>query len=251
MENDKKNNPHAGHRQKLKKRFISEGLENFEDHNILELILFFAIPRRDTNEIAHALMEKFGTFSRVLEADIDDLCSVDGIGENAAHLIKTYPAVGKRYFRDRFRTASKKFPPYREMGQNLVYHFAGLDYEQVYALFYDNSLSYLGDKVIHEGDINSVGFSMRKLCDAAIYYNAAHMVLAHNHPHGVPIASSEDLNTTAKIKSFLLQMNVVLIDHFIIGESRFSSIQKKTYQYLYDYLLEDLAKLPSDSEDFR
>ncbi len=231
MEKMKKANPHQGHRLKLKKRFHREGLEHFEDHNILEMILFFAIPRKDTNEIAHALIERFGSFSRVLEASVEELCTVDGIGENAATLLRSYPAVAKRYFKDRFR-ARKALPEYEQMGQDLVLHFAGKEREEVYAIFYDNSLCLCGSEVIHEGDINSVGFSFRKLCDACVHHNAAYLVLAHNHPRGIPIASSDDLNTTSGLKQFLLQMNVVLIDHFIVGESRFSSIQKEGYDYI-------------------
>lgn len=237
------NNPHAGHREKLKRRFEREGLETFEDHNILELILFFAIPRKDTNEIAHALMSHFGSFSRVLEASLEELCQVPGVGRNSAQLIKTYPCVAKRYYADRFRPG-KRLPPYEQMGQDLVFHFAGLEKEQVYVMFYDNSLSFCASQVIHEGDINSVGFSLRKLCDETVRSNAAYLVIAHNHPHGLPIASSDDLNTTANLKNFLLQMNVVLIDHFIIGESRYSSIQKDDYNYLFDHFSKKNRDLP-------
>ena len=138
MEKKAKNNPHEGHREKLKRRFYKEGLENFEDHNVLELILFFAIPRKDTNDIAHALLDRFGSFSRVLEADVKELCEVPGVGEHAAYLIKTYPAVSKRYYKDRFGKR-KKLPEYEELGQDLVLHFAGLSQEEVYLLFYSHS----------------------------------------------------------------------------------------------------------------
>ncbi len=235
-----KKNPHAGHRLKLKKRFLKEGLENFEEHNILELILFFAIPRRDTNEIAHELLNRFGSFSRVFEASVEELCKVDGIGEHAAHLIKTYPAVAKRYYLDRFKS-HKSLPDYHRLGQDLVLRFGGVDNEQVYALFYDNSLGFRGQELLHEGDINSVSFSFRKLCDAAMKHNASYLILAHNHPHGLPIASSEDLNTTSRVQDFLNQMNVVLIDHFIIGEGHFSSVQKEIYYSILETVKKNRA----------
>ena len=119
-----KKNPHEGHRAKLRKRFLAEGFDSFEDHNILELLLFFAIPRKDTNEIAHALIRRFGSFSRVFEASVEELRSVEGVGEHAAYLLKTYPAVAKRYYKDRFK-AGKRLPEYRLMGQELVLQFAG------------------------------------------------------------------------------------------------------------------------------
>lgn len=232
-------NPHEGHRAKLKNRFLKQGLSGFEDHNILELILFFAIPRRDTNVIAHDLLTKFGSFSRVFEASIDELCSVDGIGEHAAHLIKTYPEVAKRYYQDRFKE-EKRLPMYHQMGQDLVLQFAGVNHEQVLVLFYDNSLGFRGQVILHEGDINSVTFSLRKVCDAALQHNAAYMILAHNHPHGLPIASAEDLNTTNRVQNFLSQMSVTLIDHFIIGEGRFSSVQKEVYYNIAEIIKEKI-----------
>lgn len=237
---EKKKNPHAGHRLKLKKRFLNEGLEGFEEHNILELILFFAIPRRDTNEIAHELLHHFGSFSRVFEASVEELCKIEGIGEHAAHLIKTYPAVAKRYYQDRFK-AEDSLPEYHKLGQDLVLRFGGINHEQVYALFYDNSLGFRGQTLLHEGDINSVSFSFRKLCDAAMKHNAAYLILAHNHPHGLPIASSEDLNTTSRVQDFLSQMNITLIDHFIIGEGHFSSVQKEMFYGVSEILKKNRA----------
>jgi len=246
MSDKEKNwNPHAGHRAKLKKRFERDGLEGFEDHNILEMLLFFAIPRRDTNVMAHALLKQFGSFSRVFEASVEELCQVEGIGENAAILLKTYPAVARRYYSDRFRPG-KHLPEYEQMGQDLVFRFAGLQNERAFALFFDNSLCFCGEELLHEGNINSVGFSIRKLCDAAVRFNASYMVLAHNHPRGLPIASSEDLSTTSELRKFLLQMNVVLIDHFIIGENRFTSIQKQEYKRLRKGFLEKAEVLPEE-----
>ncbi len=243
-------NAHEGHREKLKRRFYKEGLENFEDHNVLELLLFFAIPRKDTNDIAHALLDRFGSFSRVLEADVKELCEVDGVGEHAAHLIKTYPAVAKRYYKDRFGKG-KRLPEYQQMGQELVLHFAGLANEEAYALFYDNSLTFCGSQTIHKGDINSVGFSLRKICDAVVFHKAAYVVFAHNHPHGLPIASSEDLDTTATLKNFLLQMNVILLDHFIVAEKRYSSTQKENYEYIFDSVFKNISPLPDENlEEF-
>jgi len=247
MAKEQKKNPHEGHRKKLKKRFLTEGLDHFEDHNILELILFFAIPRRDTNEVAHALLSKFGSLSRVFEAGIEDLCRVDGIGENAAHLIKTYPAVAKRYYADRFQP-SKQLREYALTGQELVLHFAGLETEQAYALFYDNSLGFCGDGIIHEGSLNSVAFYLRRLCDEAVRNNASYLILAHNHPHGLPIASAEDLSTTKVVRSFLAQMDITLIDHFIVGENRFSSIQREVYEHYYQNFLLEVHERLRDEE---
>lgn len=221
-------NLHAGHREKLKNRFLKEGLDNFEDHNVLELILFYAIARKDVNEIAHRLLDRFGTLAGVFDAEISELKKVDGIGAHAAVLIKTYPAVTRRYLEQRFRKG-ERLPAYAEMGKRLVMHFAGKENEEVYALFFNNALNFSGEQVIHEGDVNSVGFSFRRLCDSAMKANASFVILAHNHPHGVPVASSDDLVTTDRLRTLLAQINVSLLDHFIVAEGRFSSIQDEIY----------------------
>jgi DNA repair protein RadC len=129
-------------------------------------------------------------------------------------------------------------------------HFAGLDREEVYAIFYDNSLCYSGAEVIHKGDINSVGFSFRRLCDAAVLHKASYLVLAHNHPHGLPIASGSDLNTTSNLRNFLSLMNVELIDHFIVGESRFTSVQRKEYDKILHDFMNDGDNELGDPDDF-
>lgn len=244
---DSKINLHEGHRLKVKKRFLREGLASFEDHNILEMILFYAIPRRDTNEIAHRLIRRFGSLSRVFDATVYELCEVDGIGEHVAILIKSYPAVAKRYYEDRFGELDY-LPRYQDMGQNLVLHFAGNENEEAYAVFLDSALAVTGKEVLHQGDPNSIAFSFRKVCDAAIRNKAAYMILAHNHPRGVPVASDEDLNTTEKLKDFMLQMGIVLIDHFIVAEGKFTSLDKDAYEIFYEMLMTDDMKILNSTE---
>jgi len=246
MEKEKKMHLHAGHRDKMKRRFLAEGLDHFEEHNILELILFFAIPRRDTNEIAHQLLHRFGSLSKVLEADVEDLCQVDGIGAHAALLLKTYPAVAKRYYKSRFRRA-KHLPEYQDMGQELVLHFTGKENEELLAIFYNNALSFSGQEVLFEGNVNSIAFSFRRLCDAAVKHHASYLVLAHNHPHGRPFASSEDLDTTSRLKKFLNEMNVTLVDHFIVAEGHFSSVQSDDYYYFYKSLVKDVPDTSTEN----
>ena len=232
MADQKGVNLHEGHRAKMKERFLTYGMEQFEDHNVLEFILFFAIPRRDTNEIAHRLMNRFGSFNAVLDASPAELMKVEGVGEHAALLLKSYPAVARRYG-DVAARRSKPFPSYAEMGQMLVDHYAGLNREQVYAVFFDLSLRRCGDCVLHEGDINSVGFSIRTLGEAILRNRCAYLVLAHNHPGGVPIASSEDLSVTERIAAFAADLGVVLVDHFIVAGCRYSSLQKDVYADLF------------------
>ncbi len=238
MAAEKPKNPHEHHRQRLKGRFLTEGLEHFEDHNVLELVLFYALPRRDTNEIAHRLLDRFGSLSGVFEASPEELAEVDGIGEYAAVFLKTYPAVAQRYFKDRFAARTKDWN-YESLGKKLIIYYAGKAQEEVYAIFFDNALAICGEQKIHEGDINSAGFSMRKLVNAVVHYKASFVVLAHNHPHGLPYASNDDLHTNGVLKSLLAHMNVALLDHYIISEDHFSSMDKENFEHYIKWFRED------------
>lgn len=232
MADSDKNNLHAGHRMKMKKRFEEDGFRQFEDHNVLEFILFFAIPRRDTNEIAHRLINRFGSLNAVLEAKPEELRKVDGVGEHTAMLISSYMHVARRYA-DGIARGKKPLPSYKEMGKLLVSRFAGMDHEQTYVILYDLSFQRCADFVLHDGDVNSTGFSLRKLGEQIIRNKGSYMVMAHNHPGGLPIASPDDLESTDRVREFVLEMGVDLIDHFIIGKGSFSSIQKEMYNEYY------------------
>lgn len=220
---------HAGHRERLKERFLKEGLDHFQPHEVLELILFLAIPRRDVNALAHELIQRFGSFSAALDAPFEQLLDVPGIGKESALVLKMLPQIAKIYFRDRVGKPPKKLE-YNALGESLTLHYIGLDHEEVIALFYNNAMALTGKTVLHKGDINSAGFSLRKLVDACVNYKASFVVLAHNHPHGLPIASADDLHTNDIIRRFLGNMNIDLLDHFIIAENRFASIDKLRFQ---------------------
>ena len=122
------NNPHKDHRSRLRCRFLSEGLSSIPDHNILELLLFFAIPRKDTNEIAHSLIDKFGSLSGVFDADYNLLINTEGIGENAATLIKLIPSLARAYLMDK-ETRYPNFSDIHKLGTFLVNYFIGMTKE--------------------------------------------------------------------------------------------------------------------------
>ena len=214
---------HAGHRERLKNRFISTGLDSFEPHNILELLLFYAIPQQDTNELAHRLIDRFGSLSRVLDAPHSELMKVQGIGPHAATLIKLIPALSRTYVTDR-KTPNTIRLDYDELGQYLVSRFVGQSKETVYALYFDNGMRLIGENQLFVGSLSSASFSMRILIDEIITRNAATLVLAHNHPNGLPIPSSDDLDSTRRIESYLSACGVTLWEHFIVTENAFAGI---------------------------
>lgn len=107
----------------------------------------------------------------------------------------------------------------------MVKHFENKQVEEVFFIFYDGEMNYVGERTLHYGDVNSASFSLRMLADAVCAHRAAYVIMAHNHPSGIPIASSDDLNTTNEIREFLLKMRVQLVEHYIVAGDRFTTTE--------------------------
>lgn len=218
---------HKGHRERLRQRFVREGLAAFEDHNVLELLLFYAIPRRDTNPIAHELIRRFGSLEQVLEAPLEELVKVDGVGETAANLIKLCYETGLRTAKNRPGEMNGRSFHYKITGEYLLRRFEKNSAEEVYGLFYDKSMVYTGETLLHRGRISSASFSLRQLAEAVSFYKASYVVIAHNHPQGRPIASSDDLNTSRAVKEFLAHMRVTLLEHYVLGNGHYCGTEHR------------------------
>ena len=216
---------HDGHREKMRRRFLSGGLEQFADHEALELLLYYAIPRRDTNPIAHALMDRYGSLSAVLAAPVEDLQKVEGIGENAAILLKLVPRLcGKARLADADRqelilnTASRA-------GAYLLERFYGQRSEVIYQLCLDRKGKLLACKRLGEGGVASADLDIRKLMENAILTSASVVILAHNHPSGVALPSGEDYAATTRVQQALATIGVELADHIIVADGDFVSLK--------------------------
>lgn len=210
------NNPHDGHRKRLRERFIKNGLDNFEKHNILELLLFNSIPRQDTNEIAHRLIEEFGSFSGVFDAPVEELKKLDGIGENSAVLIKLIPAICKLYLDDK-NIVGTLVRSTEESISFLLPKFIGETTELIYLLCLDNKSKVLGCPLLCRGDVTSVNFTPRKVIETAIKLGATSVILAHNHPRGLALPSNDDINTTNQLLDTLNRVNIRFLDHIIVA----------------------------------
>lgn len=218
---------HAGHRQRLKNRFLQEGLDSFEKHNILELLLFYAIPQKDTNDLAHALLDQFGSLRGVFEADFSELIKIPGIKENTATLIKMIPELAREYM---FEEVSEEniFDTADKIGRYFVRKYIGEINETVYLMLLDNGFKLLNVSKIHEGSVSSARVSPRKIMTQVIKYNASMAVVAHNHPNGVAIPSMEDIDTTYKLKNTLDGYEVKLIEHILVGGNEYFPIIHET-----------------------
>lgn len=216
---------HEGHRGRLKHRFRAEGLDNFSEVNILELLLFFSIPRRDTNPIAHALLNKYGSLVNVLDADFDDLITVDGITENSATLIKLLLPLYRYYM------SSKSKPDVimndvSAAAKYLAKTYIGQTDEVVRILAIDSKGKLIGTYTLFEGNFNSVDINLRKLVETVILTKASSIILAHNHPNGIALPSEQDIATTKEIRRVLRTISVELLDHIIVADDDFVSLSQ-------------------------
>jgi len=214
---------HEGHRERLKARFRQQGLEGFTDIQVLELLLFYVIPRRDTNPIAHGLLERFGTLHQVLEAPLQELQSVEGIGENAATLLHLARAVADRYAVSQAKIEAILNSTHK-CGEYLKRFYVGKRDEVVYLLCLDAKCKVLSCTEVGRGSVNSAGISIRKIVETALSFNAVSVVLSHNHPSGFAYPSPEDVATTRRVALAMDAVGIVLADHIIVAEDDFVSL---------------------------
>lgn len=219
---------HDGHRERLKSRFLEHGIDSFNDLNALELLLFYAIPRRDTNVLAHALLDRFGGLSGVFEASIPELTSVPGVGENAALLIKLVPQMMKKYELSRV-SDMRAFRNSSQVAQFLIPRFMAEREELVLVLCLDSRNNMLCCEVLNRGVVNAVDISVRRLVETALKHKASAVVLAHNHPDGVAMPSREDEAFTEKTMEALRLMGIRMIDHIIVAGKNFFSMRDSSF----------------------
>ena len=212
---------HNGHRERLKEKLISFGPEVFSDHELLELLLFFSVPRANTNDQAHKLIDRFGSLNSVFSAPIDQLTQVEGVGISSATLIYL---VGALMTRSRLRTVSKrkKFSNLREVGEMLTEYYRGIPHERFCALYFDASMRLIEISVIAEGAIGEASVTPSKIAREAVLKGASGVIVAHNHPLGISSLSSSDRNLTHIIEASLAAVEIPLIEHIVVGEVGFA-----------------------------
>ncbi|MBQ9329367.1 MAG: DNA repair protein RadC [Oscillibacter sp.] len=219
---------HDGHREKMRRRFLTGGLDSFADHEALELLLYYAIPRRDTNPIAHALMEHYGSLAAVLSAPAEDLARVEGVGASAAVLLRLVPQLCRKA---RISEAEREtvLSTTERAGAYLLERFADERHEVVYQLCLDRKGKLLTCKRLGEGGIASAELDIRKAVENAILSSASTVILAHNHPSGVALPSQEDYAATDRIRAALATVNICLRDHIIVADGDFVSMADSGY----------------------
>lgn len=216
---------HDGHRQRLKKRFLDEGLDHFNEHQVLELLLFYCIPRQDTNPIAHALLDHFGSLTQVMEATPAELKKVNGMGDSSAAFLSLLNEFCRYYGVHRSQD-EKILRTLNDCASYLIPFFRHLRNETVYLLCLDAKCKVLSCKKVGEGSVNSAAVPIRKIVEMALNANATTAILAHNHPSGVALPSPEDQLTTRQLATALSVVDITLADHMVIADEECVSMRQ-------------------------
>lgn len=216
-------NIHEGHRKRMKERFMKSGLDDFAPHNVLEFLLFYSIPRGDTNPIAHRLIDAFGSLSGVLDATPEELMKVSGVGESTAILISMIPQMARKYLEDK-ADAVNVVGGCGDIGAYLLPKFVGRTNEALMMVSIDNKNKVISCSVVAEGTVDSAKVSRRKVMEEAMKVKATRVILAHNHPRGVAVPSAEDVAMTREIGRLFAQVGIELVDHIIIADDDYVSM---------------------------
>ena len=226
-------NIHEGHRKRLRERFRQDrSFENFQDHEVLELLLQYAAPRRDTNAMAHALLDELGgTLKGVLEASPEALMSVPGVGETAATIISMVVPLARVWERCAME-APRRIGNCREASQYCKSLLLGGRMERFYVVCLNAQCNVIGQKVISEGSLSEVSAYPRKVMEAALNANAHSVLFCHNHPGGTCAPSREDIDSTLQLQHLLGGVGIIVLDHIIVaGADTYSMIQHGDIDY--------------------
>ena len=212
---------HKGHRERKKEQYMRWGLELLADHEVLELLLYYALPRVDTNPVAHRLLEKFGSLDLVFSASVQELMQVEGIGEHAAILLSLVPQA---YRRSCIRGEDVILSSTKKAGEFFLGRYEGVKREVMYQVCLDMKYKVIRCVEVGKGSVSKADVSVREIVENAILYKAGAVMLAHNHPSGVALPSREDEIATLQIRDALSTIGVELLDHVIVADGDFVSL---------------------------
>lgn len=208
---------HQGHRQRMKERFLSGGLDSFSDHEILELLLFYGLPYRNTNDLAHTLVARYGSWIQAVGASYEDLLTVPGVTPHVATLLTLMGQAARRYYRD-YTGAIHQLYDAQTVAEHVIPYFIGEREESVLLVSLDNKRKHLNTTCIFRGSVNSAQFNVRLAVEQALRDNATQIVLAHNHPNGFAFPSKADIQTTKYVMDILRPLDIRVVEHAIVAE---------------------------------
>lgn len=216
----------SGHRARLRARFLTAGAQALADHELIEMTLFLALPRRDTKPIARALLARFGSYANAISAPVPDLVTVEGLGDAGVAALKLIQAGAQR-----LALAEVLYRPVLTNWQHLMDYLQTIlareKVEHFHVLYLDNRNRLLADIAQAMGTVNHTPVYPREVVKRALELNATAMILVHNHPSGDPTPSQEDIVMTQEIKQAAQALSVTLHDHIIVGNGTHLSFRRE------------------------
>lgn len=222
-------NLHEGHRKRLKQKYLNNP-SSLAEHELLEILLFYAVPRRDTNEIAIKMIKKFGTLSGLCDADVKDIANVCDVKENIALLISLVSKISNRNESEKAKNhKAMKINSPENAGRHAIELFRGAKYEQFYLICLNSQKWINYSALVQEGTINEVAVYTRLIVELALRHKAHSVILSHNHPGGSLTPSKEDIDITRAIEAALETINIIVNDHIIVSGDQFVSLKQHNY----------------------
>ena len=216
---------HDGHRERKREQFLRHGADSFADHELLELLLYSAVPRRDTNPLAHDLINYFGSLHAVFSAPAEELQKFSGISQSGAVLLKLIPSIYRRAALSAGEN-EQILDTVEKIGRFFVDLYVAESCEIMYQLCLDAKGRRLNLYKVTDGDPSSVNLNVRKIVENAILSQASMVALAHNHPSGVAVPSHADIVATTMIQTALDSIGIRFADHIIVADGDFISMRQ-------------------------
>ncbi len=210
-------NLHADHRDRMRQRYLQQGADSFSTHELLEILLYYSIPRENTNGTAHTLLEEHGGLSGVLFADVDELCMTEGIGPKSAMLLELVGALMRRCALEN-RPHTAVFDTLTKARTYLEPYFIGVGVERVYVMMFDNGMRLIDFYLACEGTVNEAHPIARAIAERAMKKHASSVLVAHNHPRGFAIATAQDRDFTSTLEQALKICSTVLLEHLLFAD---------------------------------
>jgi len=220
---------YLGHRQRLKARFTETGFQGFHDYEVLEFILYFAVPRKDTKPIAKRLLRRFNNFIGVLHADVQELVKVDGVGPHAALYLKAVGAAVGFTFDERAKQEDFQFTNLDQLVDYFRAAIGGKPNEVLRILYLNSKNNLIYAENLSEGTVSEAIAFPRRVVEGALKYRATTVIVGHNHPGGVPEPSDNDDAVTAEMASALKTVGITLQEHIIVTTSGFYSYRQNGF----------------------
>lgn len=221
---------HKGHRERMREKFKKNGLEGFSEHEIIEMLLYYCIPRKNTNQLAHDIMAEYKNLANVFDASVEELMHIDGVSEVTATLLSMVPELAKRYEVSKW-DRKKCLPDTESIGRYAVTMLKDAVYENFALICLDSNRRVKSSGIIVKGTIDRTEAYPRVVVYEALKQNATSVVFAHNHPDGTLVPSLADKVATEELVKILGSIGIKVLDHIIVSGNRYFSMQEMGFKF--------------------